>query len=94
VGKDRGYLIGVPQEDECPHPPREAHPQSRQDARGKKVLLAEKKRDLEVIEAALVEVQAHDRNPQDNRAKLSELIELQERLDEAEAARIAGGRSP
>jgi hypothetical protein len=77
-----------------PTPPREAHPQSRQDAGGKKVLLAEKKRDLEVIEATLVEVQAHDRNPQDNRAKLSELIELQERLDEAEAALIAGGRSP
>jgi hypothetical protein len=47
-----------------------------------------------VLEAALVEVQAHDCNPQDNQAELSELVELQERLDEAEAARIAGGRSP
>jgi hypothetical protein len=50
-----------------------------------KVLLEEKKQDLKVWEAALVEVKTRGLNPQDNRDLL---VELRERLGEVEADHV------
>jgi hypothetical protein len=41
---------------------------------------------------ALVEGQTHDLNPQDNQDELSELVELRERMDEAEVSYITKTR--
>jgi hypothetical protein len=50
-----------------------------------KVLLEEKKQDLKVWEATLVEVKTRGLNPQDNRDLL---VELRERLGEVEADHV------
>jgi hypothetical protein len=53
----------------------------------KKVLLKEMKWDLKVWEAALYEALERDIHPRYNRDLLTELVELRERLVEAEADR-------
>jgi hypothetical protein len=54
----------------------------------KRVLLAEKEQDIEVLEAALMEAQARDLNPWDNQDELLELVELQKCLGEVEVGRV------
>jgi hypothetical protein len=54
----------------------------------KKVQLNKKERDLTLQEAVLTEPQAWVHNPWDNLEELTELVELQKRLDEAEVVHI------